>query len=515
VWLEYARFALERGRPKAAQDVFVRALAPPSSSSDAPLLDDQDRQLLWSEFLEATRASTGNPSLTLQELRAALRDQQAQPPSSGEEEPTDGEVPDAHPSSSSPPSDSLSLPPAKKPRLLDAPPAADPSSSDSGRTFVVTDDAVQAEAAALTERLLSGPRLPDEIYGAWLLMDGTEDPAAAASSGDPPLGLFRPSPPKLSDPTGRDLLGAAAALQLIRKISDPHGGPLVLETCRALWALQAASERSIAARLEGLDAAARSRASSLHADLRARLSASTAASERAVRAMNDGEWRAFEAAFGQRRREALAQAAWERRRVLYLQQSVLAAVGVPGFGGPGAATDPAVVERQSRACAFLHSAFYLRARIGDGPHRAMLESQAGRLERELAEAGAAAAAMPLSPRSPAPAADNRSPRLSPLSTTASVRPLLPPSLSAGAPQLGISYRPQAAPVGPLLYHHPQQQQHQQPLMMPSLLPPPPRGVPMPAPLPPGAGAGYSHPPPAQQQHLQPHPPSQYPHGRLH
>jgi len=68
-------------------------------------------------------------------------------------------------------------------------------------------------------------------------------------------------------------------------------------------------------------------------------------------------------------------------QLLCTQQQVLTKLQVPGFDGP--TVDGNALELQSRLCSYLHSAFYLRARIGEQPHQAMLKSQAERLKNEL------------------------------------------------------------------------------------------------------------------------------------
>ena len=69
-------------------------------------------------------------------------------------------------------------------------------------------------------------------------------------------------------------------------------------------------------------------------------------------------------------------------KLLCTQQQVLTKLQVPGFDGP--TVDGNALELQSRLCSYLHSAFFLRARIGEEPHQAMLKSQAERLKSDLA-----------------------------------------------------------------------------------------------------------------------------------
>jgi len=56
----------------------------------------------------------------------------------------------------------------------------------------------------------------------------------------------------------------------------------------------------------------------------------------------------------------------------------LTKAGVPGFDGP--TTDANVIVMQSNICGFLHSAFFLRARVGEASHISMLRKQEERLQ---------------------------------------------------------------------------------------------------------------------------------------
>ena len=58
VYAEYARFAIERNKRKTAQDVYLKALV---QNNGGAVQDEQDRGLLWNEFLEMMR--TTNPDL--------------------------------------------------------------------------------------------------------------------------------------------------------------------------------------------------------------------------------------------------------------------------------------------------------------------------------------------------------------------------------------------------------------------------------------------------------------------
>jgi hypothetical protein len=104
---------------------------------------------------------------------------------------------------------------------------------------------------------------------------------------------------------------------------------------------------------------------------------------------------------------------WERRKLLCAQQAVLSKLGIPEFDGP--TVEPYALERQAHVCAYLHSAFYLRSRIGEQAHRTMLASLTKRLEKEYETTKPASSALSDSPVPHAMApASARSPRLSPV-----------------------------------------------------------------------------------------------------
>jgi hypothetical protein len=58
---------------------------------------------------------------------------------------------------------------------------------------------------------------------------------------------------------------------------------------------------------------------------------------------------------------------------------MLTSAKIPGFEGP--AVDSAVIALQSKVCSVMHSAFYLRARVGETSHVTMLKKQCESLEK--------------------------------------------------------------------------------------------------------------------------------------
>jgi tetratricopeptide (TPR) repeat protein len=70
VWLDYARFLEERGKLRSAQKVYLRALV---DQEGGKVKDEQDRDLLWNEFLEMMKAN--KPDLTLEALKKAVEEE--------------------------------------------------------------------------------------------------------------------------------------------------------------------------------------------------------------------------------------------------------------------------------------------------------------------------------------------------------------------------------------------------------------------------------------------------------
>ena len=80
IWSEYARFLEERGRPRTAQNIYLRALVggggggeDGSGGGDPRVMDPADRAALWDGFLRMMRSLRKNPDLTLDELKGAAK----------------------------------------------------------------------------------------------------------------------------------------------------------------------------------------------------------------------------------------------------------------------------------------------------------------------------------------------------------------------------------------------------------------------------------------------------------
>lgn len=187
VWLEYARFAEDRGKLKTAQNIYIRALIG-DGGNPSPIVDEQDQNLLWSEFLEMMRKS--NPDLTLTALQSAVYTEQQD---------YSGTV-SAEPVPSSVQSSSLLSPRKRSQEESDSGDAEMPDSAEAPMlTHVVTAESVDIESKAFGEAVQQ-KSLPPDLAAAWMVRDGN----GPALPPDPPL--FEPSPPKLADPVSLENL---------------------------------------------------------------------------------------------------------------------------------------------------------------------------------------------------------------------------------------------------------------------------------------------------------------------
>jgi hypothetical protein len=394
---------------RTAQQVFVRALVGTSGSGGKPgaVTDEQDRTLLWNEFLELMRKSTSNPDLKMAELKLAIQEEtttMAVPEPVGSLSASADYEEDNNDVSSSP------SPLAKRPRLENNSNNKNAlmikkEEMEESRTHVVTAADVHIEQEALTELLTENAQQDPDFMAAWMVRDGDAPPQPP----EPPL--FSAAPPKLSDPTASDLLGEELALSLIQRLLEPSG-TVLLEVCRGLWTLVGLKEKQAKKALGRLDETVQSEMEKMQARLNERLSVAGPA-EAAVRQMNETERRGFKANCNQQRQHVSNGIAWEFRQLLWVQQQLLTKLKVPGFDGT--TVDAAALEFQARVCSYLHSAFYLRKRIGETTHVKMLKSQAERLKQivinnsDAAAAAAAAAPVPSRAHSSVPKTPPRSP----------------------------------------------------------------------------------------------------------
>ena len=437
VWLDYARFAEERDKKRTAQQIYLRALVGDGKESmQGAVTDDQDRQLLWNEFLSFMQKS--NPQLTMASLQAAVESEHLGAVEGGSSSPQP-------PGAMSPVRSGSPVPPPSKRSRWGT--SEDAGVAEESKTHVVTLESVEAEAQELMKRT-NQPTLPPEVAAAWMVRDGDSPPQPP----EPPL--FGPTPPKLSDPTGKDILGEELALSLMQCLLKPSG-TAVLQACRALWTMTALQEQEATQAMDRLDQSLVAEHEKLEATLDSRLAVAGAAHSAVVQ-MNDKDRQNFTQQCQQQRSATWTEAAWQYRQLLCVQQTLLTHMSVPGFDGP--TVDAAALDLQSRICSFLHSAFYLRNRIGEDTHRSMLKSQSLRLKKIVDD-------------------PNRS--VSPVPHSQPSYPGAPPPLPPGGYGL-----PPPPPPPPMMGMPPQQ-----PYMAYPGQPPPP----------PGVAYGQPPPPPHQQQ----------------
>ncbi|EJK48221.1 hypothetical protein THAOC_33001, partial [Thalassiosira oceanica] len=217
--------------------------------------------------------------------------------------------------------------------------------------------------------------------------------------------LFTASPPKLSDPSGKDLVGGEAALKILRLLTaETHDGKClgsaVLEVCQACWMMAAIKEEELAKSLDTLskkivspckhaffgtnlaqtDALQVSDTETMEHDLTARASVAGGALA-AVQEANARERVSFQKQVAAQRQQILSSSAWGFRKLLYTQQILLSSIKLPGFDGP--TVDGSSIAFQSKVCSILHSAFYLRAKVGEASHAKMLKNQVDALEKMI------------------------------------------------------------------------------------------------------------------------------------
>ena len=256
IWEEYTQFLEERGRPRTAQKLYLRALVGESGgdgvadgSKDGPrVTDPTEQEKLWLGFLSMMQSLRKNPDLTLEDLKLAVKKEhlgQSSPAANtddSEEQSGITQVPD-QPSSTTieapKPETEVVARPAKRSRW--------------DRKAPVETETVSASSIDTTSGILvtAAKHMPPEIETLWHARDGGSLP----SRPDPPL--FTASPPKLGDPSGKDLVGNETALKILKILtSKTHDGKClgsaILELCHACWMMTALKEEAAVKAQESL-----------------------------------------------------------------------------------------------------------------------------------------------------------------------------------------------------------------------------------------------------------------------
>jgi len=378
IWAEYTQFLEERGRPRTAQKIYLRALVGGGGADTGPGVTDlADQDMLWNGFLRMMQSLRKNPDLTLEDLKKAVGKehlgQSVTPADSADQIQTGGApVPDQPVSSmpSEPPKqDEMEAEDAKRP--------AKRSRWDqkaSVETETVRASSIDAVAGVL---VATSNNMPSDIETLWHARDGGSLP----SRPEPPM--FTASPPKLGDPSGKDLVGNETALKILAMLTakthdEKSLGSALLDLCNACWMMTALKEEEIVKAQDSLEKKIIADREAMEVDLDARASVAGGALA-AVQQANEKERNSFTAQSEDQRKQLLAYGAWEFRKLLYTQQIILSSAKLPGFEGP--TVDSAVIVFQSKVCSVMHSAFYLRARVGETSHVNMLTKQRESLEK--------------------------------------------------------------------------------------------------------------------------------------
>ncbi|KAL7548607.1 hypothetical protein ACHAWF_011879 [Thalassiosira exigua] len=373
IWTEYAQFLEERGRPRTAQKLYLRALVG-EGAEGARVKDPEDQAVLWEGFLRMMQTLRKNPDLTMEELKKAVdKEHLAQSaPAGGAADRTGGAeaVPDQPMSSTAaepPKAEAEEVRPAKRSRWDQKAPV---------NTATVSAGSIDTASGILSATTRN---MPAELETLWHARDGGSIP----SRPEPPL--FDASPPKLGDPSGKDLVGNDAALQILKMVTaKAHNGKslgsTVLELCHACWMMTALKEEEVAKAREALEKKIMADREAMETDLDARASVAGGALA-AVQQANEKERNSFNAQAEAQRDQLLAASAWEFRKLLYVQQILLTSAKLPGFDGP--TVESSAIAFQSKVCSVMHSAFYLRARVGETSHVNMLNKQLETLEKFL------------------------------------------------------------------------------------------------------------------------------------
>jgi hypothetical protein len=229
--------------------------------------------------------------------------------------------------------------------------------------------------------------------------------------------------------------------------------------------LQAWTEQNSRAKLSAHDAWLLAQHERLESEWEARWSvAGTPATADAVALMNDRERKNFQWQASEQRQQVIAQTVWDMRQLLCWQQQALARLHVPGFTDEGITSmvDEESLTLQSQICQYLHSAFYIRHRMGSEPHETMLRSQLKKLLREQESGGSHSPKMMATKYPPGtqvpPPYHIPLPPLPPLGSYQAIT--MPPMQQQ--PQSNFAYSSQQMyPQPPVMYNHPAPQHYHQ------------------------------------------------------
>lgn len=230
-----------------AQKLYLRALVGDERNGPA-ITNPGDQKTLWDGFLRMMQTLRNKPDLTLEELKDAV----------GRERGAGGATqttPSTGPGSAAAKPFSVPSAPLESANPLSTveEEIARPAKRSRWEKMVVETEMLQAASLESSATILvnTSKNLPPDIETLWFARDGGSVP----SPPEPPL--FTASPPKLSDPSGKDLVGGEAALKILRLLTaETHDGKClgsaVLEVCQACWMMAAIKEEELTRSLDAL-----------------------------------------------------------------------------------------------------------------------------------------------------------------------------------------------------------------------------------------------------------------------
>ena len=258
IWRAYANYCRVRNRLRSAQKVYLSALVGDGPSGKGKVTDETERFKLWNDFLSLARDTNNDPTLSIDRLMTAVREEHNSSKRGAESE-----------NPNNPNVQNTSERPPKMQKINHAENSAIPSlplpTNTNGLNSIMNNNQIPKthdmtthplptipihpqSKANITEQIhletkqllsLTQGNMPPELMAIWMAIDGDTPP----SRPEPPL--FASSPPKLSDVSGKDILGSDMALKLLRILTHPLEGNIMLDVCRGCWVMTALTEQEV------------------------------------------------------------------------------------------------------------------------------------------------------------------------------------------------------------------------------------------------------------------------------
>ena len=206
--------------------------------SGQAVTNEQDQTLLWNEFLRMIQTTKENPNLTMEELKSTVGTEFGRKQvGTATESKT---VPVIATSMDQSANETSEMRPTKRSRW---------NKKEPEENVAITPNSINTAANVLFS---ASKNMPPDIETLWHARDGGSQP----SPPEPPL--FSAAPPKLGDPSGKDLVGNEAALKLLKmmvaKTADGKSmGSALLDLCEACWMMMALKQEEVTKSEKNLD----------------------------------------------------------------------------------------------------------------------------------------------------------------------------------------------------------------------------------------------------------------------